>query len=73
LTQDLYILIECFCFWVKSAENLYHAEFIAIANITEAVELYLESLMADHQPIPKEDYMDVICPWVRQSLPRIVS
>ena len=29
----------------------------AIANITEAVELYLESLMADHQPIPKEDYI----------------
>ncbi|HEY9704953.1 MAG TPA: type II toxin-antitoxin system HicB family antitoxin [Allocoleopsis sp.] len=27
----------------------------AIANITEAIELYLESLMADNQPIPKED------------------
>ena len=27
----------------------------AIENITEAVELYLESLIADNQPIPKED------------------
>ncbi|MDZ8262619.1 type II toxin-antitoxin system HicB family antitoxin [Nostoc sp. ChiQUE01b] len=27
----------------------------AINNITEAIELYLESLMADNQPIPKED------------------
>jgi predicted RNase H-like HicB family nuclease len=27
----------------------------AVENITEAIELYLESLMADHQPIPKED------------------
>ncbi|MBD2292850.1 type II toxin-antitoxin system HicB family antitoxin [Anabaena sphaerica FACHB-251] len=29
----------------------------AIANIQEAVELYLESLMADGQPIPKEDFI----------------
>ena len=27
----------------------------AIENITEAIELYLESLMADHEPIPQED------------------
>lgn len=27
----------------------------AIANITEAIELYIESLMAYNQPIPKED------------------
>ena len=27
----------------------------AITNITEAIELYIESLMADSQPIPKED------------------
>jgi predicted RNase H-like HicB family nuclease len=27
----------------------------AIANITEAIELYLESLRADHKPFPKED------------------
>ncbi|BAY79556.1 hypothetical protein NIES25_60410 (plasmid) [Nostoc linckia NIES-25] len=27
----------------------------AIDNITEAIELYLESLMADNEPIPKED------------------
>ncbi len=27
----------------------------AIENITEAIELYLESLIADSQPIPKED------------------
>ena len=27
----------------------------AIQNITEAIELYIESLMADNQPIPKED------------------
>ncbi len=27
----------------------------AIENITEAIELYLKSLMADNQPIPKED------------------
>ncbi|MDJ0662786.1 MAG: type II toxin-antitoxin system HicB family antitoxin [Crocosphaera sp.] len=27
----------------------------AIDNITEAIELYLESLIADNQPIPKED------------------
>jgi predicted RNase H-like HicB family nuclease len=26
-----------------------------IANITEAIELYIESLIADEQPIPKED------------------
>ena len=29
----------------------------AIENITEAIELYLESLMADNLPIPKEDLM----------------
>ena len=27
----------------------------AIENITEAIELYLESFIADSQPIPKED------------------
>lgn len=27
----------------------------AIANIKEAIELYIESLMADSQPIPKEN------------------
>jgi hypothetical protein len=27
----------------------------AIDNITEAIELYVESLLADNQPIPKED------------------
>jgi predicted RNase H-like HicB family nuclease len=27
----------------------------AIANITEAIELYIESLRADNQPIPTED------------------
>jgi predicted RNase H-like HicB family nuclease len=27
----------------------------AIQNITEAMELYIESLIADRQPIPKED------------------
>ena len=27
----------------------------AIANITEAIELYIESLMADSQPIPREN------------------
>ncbi|UXE60494.1 MAG: type II toxin-antitoxin system HicB family antitoxin [Woronichinia naegeliana WA131] len=27
----------------------------AIDNITEAIELYVESLLADHQPIPQED------------------
>ena len=27
----------------------------AIENITEAIELYLESLIADNLPIPKED------------------
>ncbi len=27
----------------------------ATENITEAIELYLESLMADHEPIPQED------------------
>ncbi len=27
----------------------------AIANITEAIELYLESLRADNQSIPRED------------------
>lgn len=26
-----------------------------IENITEAIELYIESLMADNLPIPKED------------------
>jgi hypothetical protein len=26
-----------------------------IENITEAIELYLESLKADNEPIPKED------------------
>jgi predicted RNase H-like HicB family nuclease len=26
-----------------------------IENITEAIELYIESLIADHQPIPKEN------------------
>ncbi|MTJ50724.1 type II toxin-antitoxin system HicB family antitoxin [Dolichospermum sp. UHCC 0259] len=27
----------------------------AIENITEAIELYIESLIADNQPVPKED------------------
>ena len=27
----------------------------ATENITEAIELYLESLMADNEPIPQED------------------
>ncbi len=27
----------------------------AIENITEAIELYIESLIADNLPIPKED------------------
>ncbi|XWK91093.1 MAG: type II toxin-antitoxin system HicB family antitoxin [Phormidium sp.] len=27
----------------------------AIANITEAIELYIESLRSDNQPIPTED------------------
>jgi predicted RNase H-like HicB family nuclease len=27
----------------------------AIENITEAIELYIESLKADHQSVPKED------------------
>ncbi len=27
----------------------------AIENITEAIELYIESLLADCQPIPQED------------------
>jgi predicted RNase H-like HicB family nuclease len=27
----------------------------AVQNITEALELYLESLIADNQPIPKEN------------------
>lgn len=27
----------------------------AIDNITEAIELYIESLIADNQPVPKED------------------
>ena len=27
----------------------------AITNITEAIELYIESLMADSQPIPREN------------------
>ena len=26
-----------------------------IENITEAIELYIESLIADNQPVPKED------------------
>jgi predicted RNase H-like HicB family nuclease len=26
-----------------------------IENITEAIELYIESLIADNQPIPRED------------------
>ena len=26
-----------------------------LENVTEAIELYIESLMADNQPIPKED------------------
>ena len=30
-----------------------------IDNITEAIELYLESLKADSQPIPKEDVLKV--------------
>jgi len=27
----------------------------SIENITEAIELYIESLVADNQPIPRED------------------
>ncbi|WP_414561729.1 MULTISPECIES: type II toxin-antitoxin system HicB family antitoxin [unclassified Anabaena] len=44
-----------FCPVLKGCHSQGDTFEAAIENITEAIELYLESLMADHQPIPKED------------------
>ena len=44
-----------FCPILKGCHSQGDSVEEAIANITEAIELYLESLIADNRPIPKED------------------
>lgn len=44
-----------FCPLLKSCHSQGNTFEETIANITEAIELYIESLLADNQPIPKED------------------
>ena len=44
-----------FCPILKGCHSQGNTFEETIENVTEAIELYLESLMADNQPIPKED------------------
>lgn len=44
-----------FCLMLKGCHSQGDSFEETIENITEAIELYLESLMADNEPIPKED------------------
>jgi predicted RNase H-like HicB family nuclease len=44
-----------FCPLLKGCHSQGETFEEAIQNITEAIELYLESLKADHQLIPQED------------------
>jgi predicted RNase H-like HicB family nuclease len=44
-----------FCPMLKGCHSQGDTVEEAIANITEAIELYLESLIFEDQPIPKED------------------
>ena len=44
-----------FCPTLKGCHSQGDSVEKAIANITEAIELYLESLRADNQSIPRED------------------
>lgn len=46
-----------FCPMLKGCHSQGDTIEEAIANITEAIELYLESLMAEDRPIPKEDFI----------------
>jgi predicted RNase H-like HicB family nuclease len=55
LTTKLNALTLAFCPVLKGCHSQGDTFEEAVENITEAIELYLESLMADHQPIPKED------------------
>ncbi|MBE9209586.1 type II toxin-antitoxin system HicB family antitoxin [Nostoc sp. LEGE 06077] len=44
-----------FCPTLKGCHSQGDSFEETIENITEAMELYIESLKADNQPIPKED------------------
>jgi predicted RNase H-like HicB family nuclease len=44
-----------FCPMLKGCHSQGDTVEEAIQNMTEAIELYIESLMADNQLIPKED------------------
>lgn len=44
-----------FCPLLKGCHSQGDTVEEAIQNITEAIELYIESLLADNQPIPQED------------------
>jgi predicted RNase H-like HicB family nuclease len=44
-----------FCPILKGCHSQGETVEEAIENITEAIELYLESLIADHLPIPQEN------------------
>jgi predicted RNase H-like HicB family nuclease len=44
-----------FCPLLKGCHSQGETFEEAIQNITEAIELYLESLKADHQPIPQKE------------------
>jgi len=44
-----------FCPMLKGCHSQGDTFEETVENITEAIELYLESLMADNQPIPQEN------------------
>ena len=44
-----------FCPMLKGCHSQGDTFEETIENITEAIELYIESLIADHQPVPREN------------------
>ena len=50
-----------FCLILKGCHSQGDSVEEAIENITEAIELYLESLRADNLPIPREDLIVKPC------------
>jgi len=44
-----------FCPILKGCHSQGDTYAATLENIKEAIELYLESLLADHQPLPQED------------------
>ena len=49
-----------FCPTLKGCHSQGDSFEETVENITEAIELYLESLRADNQPIPRENLMGML-------------